>query len=80
MVEPHANVVGRDYMSYTGKMKWRMEESCSLKYRWQHCEAPVAPVAPVHRGRDICYCTVNQRKYDGSKGQFRARVFEEFRV
>ena len=35
---------------------------------------------PKHRGRDIRYCTVNQRKYDGGKGQFSEGVFEELGV
>ena len=34
----------------------------------------------MHRGRVIRYCTVNQRKYDRSKGQFRAGVFEDLGI
>ena len=58
---------------------WKLEESDSLEYRWQQYQDP-ATGAPGHRGRDIRYCTINQRKYHGRKGQFREGVFEELGV
>ena len=58
---------------------WKLEESDSLEYRWQPYEDP-APEMPKHRGRDVRYCAVNQRKYDWGKGQFREGVCEELGV
>ena len=85
MAEMHANVGRKTLLelyrrnNHGSLPDWKLEESDSLEYRWQPYEDP-APEMPKHRGRDVRYCAVNQRKYDWGKGQFREGVCEELGV
>ena len=47
-----------------------------MKFKWKEYET-LAVVDP--RGRDIPYCTVKVRKYEGSKGQFKVLMAHTLR-